>query len=115
MHAEDLKAQSKAHCNPGPKPSQVVLKALSFVYNQEVLFHGAFRIKLINGVLLKGFFFQLFLHWMHEIRKYFLHILVFKVTARLADAWDLEALMCVCVCVCARARARTKRLKSMCA
>ena len=58
---------------------QIVLKTLSFIYNQTVLFHGGFREKLVNEILLKGFFFKLFLHWMHEIRRYFLHILVFKI------------------------------------
>ena len=56
-----------------------MLKTLSFIYNQTVLFHGAFREKLVTEILLKGFFFRLFLHWMHEIRRYFLHILVFKI------------------------------------
>jgi len=58
---------------------QIVLKTLSFIYNQTVLFHGAFREKLVTEILLKGFFFRLFLHWMHEIRRYFLHILVYKI------------------------------------
>lgn len=64
---------------------QVVLKTLAFLYNHEIIFHGPNRVQLVENILLKGHFNSLFMHWMYEVRRYFTHILVYKVfrTSRL--------------------------------
>eukprot|EP00940_MAST-03C_sp_MAST-3C-sp2_P003083 g3083.t1 len=64
---------------------QVVLKTLAFLYNHEVIFHGPSRVELVENILLKGQFNRLFMHWMYEVRRYFTHILVYKIfrTSRL--------------------------------
>ena len=52
---------------------------LSFVYNLHRVFHGPLRTALTQKVLLAPkLFFRLFLHWMPECRRYFMHILVYK-------------------------------------
>ena len=52
---------------------------LSFIYNLHRVFHGSLRTALTQKVLLSPkLFFRLFLHWMPECRRYFMHILVYK-------------------------------------
>ena len=40
--------------------------------------HGEMRLRLINEVLIKGYFFRFFLHWSDEVRAFFHRILIFK-------------------------------------
>ena len=59
----------------------VLLRALSFIYNQLDLFHGNRRLEIINRLFFKppGRFKNLFLHWCYVVRRFFHHILIYKV------------------------------------
>ncbi len=60
---------------------QVLLKTLSFLYNAFNLFHGEHRLRLV-GDILQEFFWDLFLHWSSDVRDFFHHLLVFKLTVK---------------------------------
>ena len=60
---------------------QVLLKTLSFLYNAFSLFHGEHRLRLV-GDILQECFWDLFLHWSSDVRDFFHHLLVFKLTVK---------------------------------
>lgn len=58
---------------------QLLLSTLRFIYNVLDLFDGPRRHTLISKILLHHHFFQLFLHWHHEVRHLFHHILIYRI------------------------------------
>eukprot|EP00941_MAST-03F_sp_MAST-3F-sp1_P001177 g1177.t1 len=72
---------------------QIVMKTLTFLYNHN--FNGRFRKELFEEIFKTEIFFSLFLHWMHEVRRFFFHILIWKLfhTSRLWLSCSCEKIM----------------------
>ncbi|CAK4085914.1 unnamed protein product [Aphanomyces euteiches] len=58
---------------------QIILKVLAFLYATADLLESKRRQKLLSGVVLHEYFFELFLHWNEEVRRMFCHLLVYKL------------------------------------
>lgn len=58
---------------------QVLLRALSFLYNSEALFTGRERVWLVERLLLKHRFYRLFAHWNYLVRRYFHHLIAYRI------------------------------------
>ena len=54
-------------------------RLLTLLYSYSELFDGMIRTKLFGEMLLKKFFFKLFLHWDDNVRNTYQQIIVFKV------------------------------------
>jgi hypothetical protein len=61
---------------------QILCKTLSFLYMNLGRFYGSEREQLLLIILLKDFFFRLFPHWSFTVRRYYQHILIYKIKRR---------------------------------
>lgn len=58
---------------------QVLLRTLSFLYNSEAIFIGRERVWLVERLLLKHRFYRLFAHWNYLVRRYFHHLIAYRI------------------------------------
>lgn len=61
---------------------QVLCKTLGFLYTNLGRFYGDHREQLLLIILIKETFFKLFPHWSYLVRKFYHHILVYKIRRR---------------------------------
>jgi len=63
----------------GSEHHVVVLRVLTMIYNYADIFTGESRRSLLLDLLIKKYFFQLFLHWESTVRNTYQQILAFKM------------------------------------
>jgi hypothetical protein len=61
---------------------QVLCKTLAFLYTNLGRFYGEHREKLVLIILVNEFFFKLWPHWSYLVRKFYHHILIYKIRRR---------------------------------
>lgn len=68
----------------------ILVKSIVFLYSIIDLFEGQDRQRIVSKLVLHETFFTLFLHWSHEVRHVFHHILVYKLFR--CSRWALPCL-----------------------
>ncbi|KNC52166.1 uncharacterized protein AMSG_00992 [Thecamonas trahens ATCC 50062] len=73
----------------GVERYSLTAKALAFISDHETVFQGEARIALMGNILLRKYFFHLFLHWSTAVRKLFHAVVIYHVVP--IDAADAVA------------------------